>query len=91
MKATPSLALARVCPERPIVASWIAYAGHTMYVGVVYSKGRDLQLNATNQKADAAGFPSVEACIAALEERGWNVREADYLRIGPLTGTGSPR
>jgi len=80
----PPGGLARVSRARPITASWTAYAGHTMYVGIVDNKWHGPQLNATDALTDAAGFPTVEACRAALQAEGFDARPGGYLRIGAI-------
>ncbi len=80
----PPGGLARVSRARPIAASWTAYAGHTMYVGIVDNKWHGPQLIATDALSDAAGFQTVEACRAALAAKGFDARPGGYLMIGAI-------
>ena len=67
------MTIERVSGQRPYVASWQAYGGHMMYVGVFPSHVCGQVLLATAESSEAAGFVSGEACAAALMAFGFKV------------------
>lgn len=80
------MAIARVSGERPYVASWKAYGGHTMFVGVFPSNHGDDVLLATDKSWEAAGFVTPEACAAAIMAVGFKVDGETWVDIGPMSG-----
>lgn len=81
-----SMAIARVSGERPFVASWQAYGGHTMFVGAFPSSHGGEVLLATDQSWEAAGFATPEACAAAVMAAGFKVDGETWVDIGPMAG-----
>ncbi|WBM10948.1 hypothetical protein M1V28_31580 (plasmid) [Pseudomonas aeruginosa] len=76
----------RVTPDRPYVASWTAFGGHSMFVGAIQSSHGGTVLLATNVASDAAGFDSPESCAAAMLAHGYTEESFAYLAIGPMKG-----
>lgn len=76
----------RVTSDKPYVASWTAYGGHTMFVGAIQSSHGGTVLLATDVASDAAGFDSPDSCIAAMLAHGYTAESFSYLQIGPMKG-----
>lgn len=80
------MTIERVSGQRPYVASWQAYGGHMMYVGVFTSQACGQVLLATADSSEAAGFASGEACAAALMANGFQLDGATWINIAPVCG-----
>ncbi|ELQ8316852.1 hypothetical protein R2571_005738 [Pseudomonas aeruginosa] len=80
------MAIERVSGSRPYVASWQAYGGHTMYVGVFPSTACGQVLLATERSSEAAGFATPEACAAAIMAAGFKLDGETWVDIAPLCG-----
>lgn len=80
------MTIERVSGQRPYVASWQAYGGHMMYVGVFTSNVCGQVLLATAESSEAAWFVSGEACAAALMAFGFKVDGETWIDIAPMCG-----
>lgn len=75
--------LHRVTPERPYVACWQAYGGHTMYVGALTGFQGEAYAGATSEVAEAAGFASAAEAASSVATWGY---DGPWLRFEPYRG-----